>query len=131
MSSSQLRPHTSWRFGFAGVAVLIATGCSPEKPAAEPVQAAASQPLDPAVYRGSAFARQVCVQCHDVGAGGGPAVNNVGAPAFATIASRDGMTANHIVEWMVSSHPTMPTYMLNEAAITDIAAYIMSLRSPG
>jgi mono/diheme cytochrome c family protein len=96
-------------------------------PAARTSVADASQ--DTPVYRGSTIARQVCTQCHDVGAGSAPAVN-IGAPAFAAIAGSGEVTGASLLDKMRGAHPPMPQYLLEEAALADVAAYIESLQPP-
>jgi mono/diheme cytochrome c family protein len=82
----------------------------------------------PAIYRGAALAQQVCVRCHEIGISGASPTIPVGAPDFIFIANRDGMTSDHLQQWMRSSHPSMPNYLFNDSTVSDVAAYIMSLR---
>jgi mono/diheme cytochrome c family protein len=121
------------RLGFAAIAIAV-SGCSPEtssqggvKPSnqAGPVQSA-RETIDPAVYRGSAIARQICAQCHDISTGMAP-TNNVGAPSFASVANRPAMTNEKLAIWLSSSHPSMPNFIFDTTSIGDLAAYVMSL----
>lgn len=120
------------RLAFAAIVIAV-SGCSPEtspqgvKPSnqAGPVQSA-PETIDPAVYRGSATARHVCAQCHDISTGTTPA-NDVGAPSFASVANRPGMTNEKLAAWLSSSHPSMPNFIFDTASIGDLAAYVMSL----
>lgn len=105
-------------------------GCSPAGPAPEPPSVALAQTVEGDVYRGSAVAQQVCVQCHDIGIAGMPAQTRVNAPDFVLTANRGGMTAAQLRAWMRSTHPIMPTFMFNDTVTNDLAAYIMSLRKP-
>jgi mono/diheme cytochrome c family protein len=121
-----------WRLGFAAIAIAV-SGCSPEtssqgvKPSTQAGSGqAAPETIDPAVYRGSATARQVCAQCHDISTGTAPA-NNVGAPSFASVANRPGMTNEQLAAWLSSSHPSMPNFIFDTTSIGDLAAYVMSL----
>lgn len=104
-----------------------------------PPSAAAAD--DPGAYRGAAVAHQVCARCHNVGAGEAPA-QDVGAPDFRDIATHGlasradapnaadrAITASNLGAWMRAHHPDMPNYMLGEADIADLAAYIASLRT--
>lgn len=117
----------------------LLAACTPavEKPVAEPeapkasaAVAAAPVETSEAAYRGAAVAGQVCSQCHDVGMGTAPA-QQIGAPAFRAIAERAGSTPEGLAAWMAANHPKMPNYMFPEGQVTDLAAYIMSLRQGG
>ncbi len=144
----------------AGVALSAFAACSPAAPKAEPAPTAAATPAaaptpspaplatatppadatpaadaaqggaDMAVHRGAALARQVCVQCHDIGVPGAGPTMQIGAPTFPNVANSEGATAASLEQWMRTSHPTMPTYMFNDSSVTDLAAYIMSLHKP-
>ena len=120
------------------LALALVAACSPRSdappvaPEAGPVSGSPAAPPaqadDPAAYRGSALARQVCARCHNVGAGTAPA-DPVAAPAFADVAARSDVTAQSLSEWMRASHPDMPNFMLGDSDVADLAAYIMSLRA--
>ena len=122
----------------AGLLALAAAACSPaasredvtaaETPAQIETPGQAAQ-TSPAAYRGAAVAAQVCAECHDVGMGAAAAVN-LGAPDFKVIADRPESTAAGLAAWMLASHPRMPNYLFSEAEVTDLAAYIVSLRAP-
>ncbi|MBI1359226.1 MAG: hypothetical protein GC155_02965 [Alphaproteobacteria bacterium] len=126
-----------------GVAtILVLSACSPARfrepqapgAAADPAsqtdshEDASNQPTDMAVYRGAGIAHLGCPQCHDIGVVGAGPLTQSSAPAFAAVANREGMTAAHIEQWLTSSHPTMPSYYFGEPTVSDLAAYIMSLR---
>ena len=103
-------------------------GKAPE--AAAPVAPVAATPVvEGDAYRGSAIAQHVCVQCHDVGVEGLAPKTLVGAPTFRTIAKGDGATAASLSEWMRTSHPAMPNFIFDEASVSALSAYIMSLRT--
>jgi len=106
---------------------VMLIGCEPRTPV---LAEAPTVAVDMDVYRGGAIAQMVCRQCHDVGVAGLGPETNVGAPAFADVASRLGMTAEKVSQWMRKTHPIMPTYMFNDANVHELAAYIMSLRLP-
>lgn len=107
----------------------LLAGCSPAAEPPKPTPEAAKPPVEAsdAAYRGAAVAAQVCSQCHDVGQGTAPA-QQIGAPAFRDIAMRAGSTPEGLAEWMAANHPKMPNYLFPEGQVTDLAAYIMSLR---
>ncbi len=119
----------AWRLGLLAVALA---GCSPkvEPPLSKPVEASNQVELtDTAVYRGAGIAHLACVQCHNIGvAGAGPGTKTA-APDFEAVANREGMTAAKIETWLRSSHPTMPGNYFGDATVSDLAAYIMYLRS--
>lgn len=121
----------------------VMAGCSPQAdPAAgspQPAAPASQTPpaptpepeaSSPAVYRGSALARQVCVQCHDIGVPGTAPATDVGAPGFSEVANRPDMTAEYLVQWMRSTHPTMPGFMFDAGSVADVTAYILDFRLP-
>jgi mono/diheme cytochrome c family protein len=134
---------TMMRTGFlllATVGVLGLAGCSPpaslespkvESPKVEKPVAAQPTQSDPAAYRGAAVAGQVCSRCHDVGMGA-PPVMEIGAPKFPELAARAESTPESLATAMRDSHPVMPDYIFGDAEISDLAAYILSLRGgPG
>jgi hypothetical protein len=49
-------------------------------------------------------------------------------PSFPTIASRPGISAEHLAGRIIIPHPAMPGVPLTTAEIRDIVAYILSLR---
>ena len=49
-------------------------------------------------------------------------------PAFRSIADTPGMTATALRVFLTSSHPKMPNLILTPEEITDVTAYILSLR---
>lgn len=117
--------------------LALVAACSPRSdappaaPEAGPVSGSPAAPPavadDPAAYRGSALARQVCARCHDVGAGTASG-ETITAPAFADVAAGSDVTAQSLSDWMRASHPDMPNFMLGDSDVADLAAYIMSLR---
>lgn len=122
-------------FGFL-IAALAIAACDPEpkNTPISPPRAPLSPPpvsseIDPAAYRGAAIAQQVCNQCHDIGLGQGPEVP-VQAPAFRDIAKRPDTTPEKLAAWMARSHTVMPNYMFTEPDVSDLAAFIASLRAP-
>ncbi|WP_237216110.1 c-type cytochrome [Falsiroseomonas oryziterrae] len=80
---------------------------------------------DPA--EGRRMAEQWCAQCHRVSpTGPGPATDAV--PAFATIATRPGRTAETIATFLRVPHSGMPDLGLTLRQAQDLAAYVMSQR---
>jgi mono/diheme cytochrome c family protein len=80
------------------------------------------------VDAGRAFAREACITCHVVDpANESPRVVVIG-PNFQDIANTKGMTATALRVFLTTSHPKMPNLILTPEQITDVAAYILSLR---
>jgi mono/diheme cytochrome c family protein len=92
------------------------------------VNAAAAQSLDGAdVVNGERLARALCVNCHRVAPdGAGTVLADV--PGFAEVANRQGMTREAIQSYVLSPHPAMPQIQFTRDELSDISAYIMSLR---
>ena len=76
---------------------------------------------------GLALARQICSECHDIEKTPVRAPNPV-APGFETIANVPGMTGAALSAAMHRSHVTMPNVILNADELSNIVAYILSLR---
>lgn len=120
-------------FGFL-IAALAMAACgrdqknTPISPPRASVPPPAVSEVDPAAYRGAAIAQQVCSQCHDIGLWQGPEVP-VNAPAFRDIARRPETTPERLAAWMAKSHAVMPNYMFTEPDVSDLAAFIASLRA--
>jgi len=88
----------------------------------------AAKGQDGDVSAGHAFAREACKACHMVEAEeNAPRMIAIG-PAFRDIANTRGMTATVIRVFLTSSHPKMPNLILTPEEITDVSAYILSLR---
>jgi mono/diheme cytochrome c family protein len=127
--------HVSQTMRWAAIACVVGLlcACSPDhRPQATRVdptptvqQEKTAVDVAPAVYRGSAIARQVCVRCHDISVGSKPPAD-VGAPSFVAVANRTG--SDELQLWLRSHHPTMPDYVFNNSDIDDLVAYVMSLR---
>jgi mono/diheme cytochrome c family protein len=80
------------------------------------------------VAAGRAFAREACITCHVVDPGNAsPRVVVIG-PNFQDIANTKGMTATALRVFLTTSHPKMPNLILTPEDITDVIAYILSLR---
>lgn len=93
-------------------------------------QAGAQQPPGHAA-RGQAIAEKLCASCHAIGsAGEGQGASRADLPSFAAIAKRRGRDREWLAQAMMAPHPPMPDASLTNAEIADIAAYILSLRTP-
>ena len=89
--------------------------------------AAQQPPGDPAA--GRALAQKSCAQCHVVGGGERQAAVN-GVPTFAGIARDTSMTASRVQGFVQVPHPPMPDLALTRREVSDVTAYILSLRAP-
>jgi mono/diheme cytochrome c family protein len=90
--------------------------------------AASAHAQDGDVAAGHAFAREACNACHVVEAKQKKARRIVIGPAFQDIANTPGMTATAMRVFLTTSHPKMPNLILTPDEITDVSAYILSLR---
>jgi len=79
------------------------------------------------IAAGHAFAREACKPCHLVEPPRAPRIFEIG-PAFRDIADTPGMTATALKAFLTSSHPKMPNLVLTPQDMTDVSAYILSLR---
>jgi mono/diheme cytochrome c family protein len=70
------------------------------------------------------FARQVCAACHGV-EHGQPSSPNPQAPPFDAIAGTRGMA---LYAFLRTSHPTMPSLILERDETSDAVACILSLK---
>ena len=80
------------------------------------------------IRQGRQLALNVCASCHAVRAGQTrPPLTT--APSFQEIADTPGMTAIALGIWlMAQSHPTMPNFVLSSQQVSNVSAYILSLR---
>lgn len=89
---------------------------------------AASAPLRAQdAVAGADVARKHCSGCHQTQEQPRPILGF--APAFVKIANTKGMTQTSIEVFLKTPHEVMPNYVLSEREISDVAAYIASLRS--
>lgn len=81
------------------------------------------------LFRGHAYAMQMCGDCHAIERAEtrSPAKN---APTFSEVAATPGMTGTAIAAWMQSDHPSMPGIVLKTETLEAIIAYILSLKAP-
>jgi len=93
--------------------------------AAPPASAQSLETLD--IANGEALAQRLCVNCHQIKPdAAGTMLSDV--TGFPEVANRPGMTAEKIEAYVLSPHPAMPTIQFSREELTDISAYIMSLR---
>ncbi len=79
------------------------------------------EPGDP--QAGLEYAKEVCANCHGITNATSPVPE---APAFSEIANETGMSANALLVWMQTIHPTMPNITLEREDLIDVIAYILS-----
>ena len=80
------------------------------------------------IAAGRALAREACKACHEVEAEKpSPRMIEIG-PAFRDVANTPGMTATALRVFLTSSHPKTPNLIITPEEITDVSAYILSLR---
>ena len=89
-----------------------------------PPGALAVEPGDP--VKGLAYAKDVCADCHAVGAGQ-KVSPNIKAPPFEAIAHSKLVTMREITAWLQSSHPDMPDLLVPHDKREDVIAYLKSL----
>lgn len=102
-----------------GAALLLGAGLA----FAGPVTSAP----DPA--HGQDLAERLCTNCHLVGSGQQQHAN-ADIPSFHEIANKEGQTTGVITAHIVLPKHPMPTIPLTKSELTDLAAYIMTLRDP-
>lgn len=88
-------------------------------------QAQPQQPGDAAA--GREIALRSCASCHAVT--GGPAVTTDTAPTFIAIARDPKRDRGNVAAWLMDPHMPMPNFQLTVREITDLTAYINSLRA--
>jgi mono/diheme cytochrome c family protein len=104
-------------FGSAGVSLLVG-GLAFAGPVGK---------YDP--FKGKELAKQLCANCHLVDSQ--QEQTNADVPSFNEIANKDGQTAGAIMAHiMLPKHP-MPTIPLTQDELSDLAAYILSMRKSG
>ena len=78
------------------------------------------------VEAGHAYAKKVCAECHAVERGETDYLN---PPSFQNVANSPGITERALAVWLQNPHPNMPDFILDEADMKNVIAYIMSLKS--
>jgi mono/diheme cytochrome c family protein len=77
--------------------------------------------------QGRDLAGQVCAECHAIGASPGVSPNP-NAPPFELIANLPGMTSIALTAALRTSHREMPNVILKPDELSNIIAYILSLK---
>ncbi len=82
---------------------------------------------DPVLGKG--LAERLCTNCHLVGSATQEQANS-DVPSFPEIANLQGQTAGGIMGRIILPKHPMPQIPLTKSELSDLAAYIMSLRDP-
>jgi mono/diheme cytochrome c family protein len=77
--------------------------------------------------RGFRFAQDACSECHFVDKTSGLSPVSA-APTFATIAKTAGLTSAALIVMLQNSHQTMPHIVIKGQDMSDLVAYILSLK---
>jgi cytochrome c len=75
---------------------------------------------------GAAYAKQYCAKCHAIADEDASPEHT--APRFKDVANTSGMTATALTVWLQTSHPTMPNIILEPNDMSNVVAYILSLK---
>jgi mono/diheme cytochrome c family protein len=78
------------------------------------------------IEAGHAYAKQVCAECHAIERG---EVDVFSPPSFQNVADSAGMTERALAVWLQNPHPNMPNFVLPQADMKNVIAYIMSLKT--
>lgn len=79
--------------------------------------------------KGRELAQALCAQCH-MNEGQGEKRGPAGIPSFAAVANRPSQTDESVVAWLRSTPSVMPNHHLTQDEMYDLAAFIMTLRTP-
>jgi len=79
------------------------------------------------LHQGLRIARAVCAECHLVDKAPGLS-SNPAAPTFAQIANTPGMSSAALTVALRTSHEKMPNLIITGSDLSDVVAYILSLR---
>jgi mono/diheme cytochrome c family protein len=77
--------------------------------------------------QGLTIARAVCAECHLVDNVPGQSPN-LDAPTFEHIANVPGMSSAALTAALRTSHETMPNVIIKGSDLSDVIAYVLSLR---
>ena len=80
------------------------------------------------VEAGYKLAQAVCAECHGIEAEDRISPH-MDAPSFYDIANKPGMTAIALSVWFRTPHTTMPNFVIRKDETSDLAAYILSLKT--
>ena len=75
---------------------------------------------------GGDLAKRWCAACHLVE--GKQKQANADLPSFAMIAARPDFSPDRVAYFLLDPHPKMPSFSLSRSEVSDITAYINSLR---
>ncbi len=78
---------------------------------------------------GQKLASAVCVNCHIIAPGVGPAQMTAGIPSFMALADQPDQSASKLKGFVLNPHPPMPQVQLTVPELDNLAAYIMSLKT--
>lgn len=128
---------TKWRatmalrlFAIASVLCAVPSLANAQSNENEPVQPpGATQSHKPDPENGRVIARALCTNCHLIEEQPNSTVN-ADVPSFPAIANRPDQSAEHISNWLLEAHAPMPNVHLTRKELSDVTAYIMSLRQP-
>jgi mono/diheme cytochrome c family protein len=81
-----------------------------------------------AIGAGELIAKTQCASCHTTDSNG-PMAGSGAVPSFSSIANTGGTTTTSLEVFLSTPHARMPNYSLSRSEISNICAYIMSLRS--
>jgi mono/diheme cytochrome c family protein len=81
---------------------------------------------EPNVYRGQAFAQQMCRGCHAIEKDETTSPNSM-APPFAKVSKSESLNAESFANWLGTAHPVINGVAVKPAVAGDILAYIRSL----
>jgi mono/diheme cytochrome c family protein len=90
---------------------------------------ALAQGTAPNPAEGRRIAERFCISCHVVAPGAAQAAT-AGIPTFAAMAQNPAQTPERLAGKMIAPHPPMPGISLTRQEMRDLAAYILSLRTP-
>jgi mono/diheme cytochrome c family protein len=80
------------------------------------------------VEAGHAYAKKICAECHAVERGETESPY-LDLPTFQAVADSPGITERALAVWLQNPHPNMPNFILPQADMDNVIAYIMSLKS--
>lgn len=80
------------------------------------------------LIRGEHIARNQCAVCHTVETESSGSKRQLRAPSFASIAHRPEVTSQFLDSYLSRHHQGMPNFFLTYSEISDVSAYILSLR---
>ncbi len=114
------------------VTCLLLAGCAPAAPSATlPDAQSAISPVQGqtgSAAQGAVFARERCASCHAIGRTGDSP--NAGAPPLRQISQRYPVEQlqEAFAEGLVTTHPSMPEFVLSADENRDLIAYLVSIQ---